>query len=76
MPSPFLEKYMKKYIIAQLTQTTFWVGLILAIGAFIAPRSYLALFGVLLIALDDDIVKNFVDKHAPWLSAKIDELTK
>lgn len=67
---------MKKYIITNLTQISFYIGLLLACSAFILPRQYIFLLGVILILLDDNILKNWVDKYAPGIKAKIEEWTQ
>lgn len=67
---------MKKYILAQLTQVSAWIGLLIIIAAFIAPRGYIVIFGVALILTDDEALKTWVAKRSPWLAAKIEEWTK
>lgn len=67
---------IKKYIISQLVEVTAWIGLILIFAAFFAPREYIAVFGVVLIALDDKALRDWVLKKAPGLAAKIEEWTK
>lgn len=67
---------MKKWILLQLTEVSAWVGFIIIIATFIAPREYIAILGALLIIVDDDILKNWVAKISPKLAAKIEELSK
>lgn len=67
---------MKKWILLQLTETTAWVGLFVILAAIFAPRSYIIVLGVILIAVDDNIVKNWIAKISPKLAAKIEELSK
>lgn len=65
---------MKKYLIKQLTEITAWIGFIVILMAIFSPREYIAIAGLLLIATDDEAVKNWIARNAPWLSNKIDKL--
>lgn len=59
-----------------MTETTAWVGLFVILAAIFAPRGYIVALGILLIAVDDNIVKTWIAKISPKLAAKIEELTK
>lgn len=67
---------MKKYILSQLTQVSTWIGIVVFLAAFCAPREYIAFLGIALVLTHDEWLKNWVNKEAPWLAAKIDEWTK
>lgn len=67
---------MKKYLLAQLLQVSAWVGVIIFIMAFIAPREYIAIAGIALILTDDKWLQEWVAKHAPGIQKWIDEATK
>lgn len=41
-----------------------------------APRWLLVVFGVLLVVTDDEKLKGWVGRHAPWVTKKLDEMTK
>jgi hypothetical protein len=66
---------MKKYLLAQLTQVSAWIGLIIIIAAFIAPREWIAVGGLALILTDDEALKGWVAKHAPWIAKKFEDWT-
>lgn len=66
---------MKKYLIAQLSQVSAWIGFLLILSAFIAPRYMMVLFGLALILTDDEALKSWVATKAPWLTKKINEWT-
>lgn len=57
-------------------QVSAWLGVGLIIAAFIAPRAYIVILGVLLILTDDEWLKAWVAKHAPGIATWIDEQTK
>ncbi len=67
---------MKKYLLTQLTQVSAWIGVFIIIGAFLAPREYIAIFGLLLILTDDEALKGWVAKHAPGMVKWFEDLTK
>ena len=67
---------MKKYLLAQLTQVSAWIGLLIILSAFFASRTTIVIFGALLILTDDEALKGWVSRRAPWLTSKIDEWTK
>lgn len=67
---------MKKYILGQLTQVSFWIGIILVVAAGIVPRMYIISMGIALILTNDEALKAWVVKQSPWLAAKIEEWTK
>jgi hypothetical protein len=67
---------MKKYLLAQLSQVSAWIGLLIILSAFFASRSTIVVFGVLLILTDDEALKGWVSRRAPWLTARIEEWTK
>lgn len=67
---------MKKWFLLQLTEMSAWIGFIIIIAAFIVPREYIALLGVLLIATDDDALKARVAKMSPGLAKWFEDLTK
>jgi len=67
---------MKKYLISQLTQISAWIGLLLVVSAFLVPRSWILVFGILLIITDDEALKGWVAKRAPWLTKKIEEISE
>ncbi len=67
---------MKKYILKQITEVTAWIGLAIIIMAFMAPRHYIAIAGVLIIAGDQDAMQAWITKKSPWLATKIEEWTK
>ncbi len=67
---------MAKWFFAQLTQVSAWIGLAVVISAVLLPREYIAILGVVLILVDDDILKNLMNKYAPSLAKKIEEWTK
>ena len=67
---------MKKYLLAQLRQVSAWIGLLIILSAFFASRTTIVIFGALLILTDDEALKGWVSRLAPWLTAKIDEWTK
>lgn len=67
---------MKKWFLAQLTQVSAWIGAIIIVSAFIAPREYIAIFGILLIITDDEALKNWLAKRSPKLQAWLEGLTK
>lgn len=67
---------MKKYILAQLSQVSAWIGLLIILSAFFASRSTIALFGLILILTDDAALKGWVSRNAPWLARKINEWTE
>jgi hypothetical protein len=57
---------MKKYLLTQLSQVSAWIGLLIILSAF----------GGLLILTDDEALKGWVSRNAPWLTNKIEEWTK
>ncbi len=67
---------MKKYLIAQLSQVSAWIGVLVVIGAFIAPREYIAIFGIALILTHDEALKNWVARNAPGITKWFEDLTK
>lgn len=67
---------MKKYLLAQLLQVSAWTGFAVIIAAFIAPRWFIILLGILLIFTDDEWLKSWVAKNAPGIAKWIDEQTK
>jgi len=67
---------MKKWFLLQLTEVSAWIGFIIVLSAFFAPREYIAILGVLLIATDDVALKNWVAKHVPGLTKWFEELAK
>lgn len=67
---------MKKYILAQLTQASFWIGVSIILLAVVAPRTYIMGFGVLLILVGDEIINKWLSKQSARLAAKIEEWTK
>ena len=67
---------MKAYFLAQLSQVSAWIGLLIILSAFIASRTTIVVFGLLLILTDDEALKAWVARRAPWLVAKIEEWTK
>lgn len=67
---------MKKYLLAQLTQVSAWIGLLIMLGAFIAPGSWMFFFGLFLFLTDDEALKNWTTKHAPGLTKKFEEWTR
>lgn len=66
---------MKKWFLLQLTETTAWIGLFVILAALFLPRSYIVFLGIVLIAVDDNIVKKWIAKISPRLAAKIEEWT-
>lgn len=66
---------MKKYILSQLTQVSAWIGILIVLGAFFAPRSYIVFFGIALALTDDAALKAWVAKRSPWIAKKLDEWT-
>ncbi len=67
---------MIKYFLAQLAQVSAWIGLFVIIGAFVLPREYIAIGGVLLILTDDEALKGWVSKRAPGITKWFEDLTK
>lgn len=67
---------MKKYILSQLTQASVWIGLVIILSDFIAPRSYIMFLGIILTLTDDTVLKKWVSGASVWAAAKIEELTK
>lgn len=67
---------MKKYILAQLSQVSAWIGLLVILSAFFASRTTIALFGLILILTDDEALKGWVARNAPWLTRKINQWTE
>ena len=67
---------MKKWFLLQLTEVTAWIGFILILSAFFAPREYIAILGVVLIATDDEALKAWLAKRSPKLQAWFQELSK
>lgn len=63
----------KTWLKQQATETTAWVGLIMIVGAFLFPRSVFVFLGIVLIAVDDNIVQNWLKKVSPTFAAWIDE---
>jgi hypothetical protein len=67
---------MKKYLLTQLSQVSAWIGLLVILSAFFASRTTIVVFGGLLILTDDEALKGWVSRNAPWLTNKIEEWTK
>ena len=67
---------MKKYLLAQLSQVSAWIGILIILSAFFASRTTIVVFGGLLILTDDEALKAWVSRNAPWLVSKIEEWTK
>ena len=67
---------MKKYLLAQLSQVSAWIGFLIILSAFFASRTTILVFGVLLILTDDAALKGWVSRNAPWLTRKINEWTE
>lgn len=67
---------MKKYLLAQLAQVSAWIGIVIIVAAFIAPREYIAILGIALILTDDEALKGWVNKHAPGIAKWFEDLTK
>lgn len=64
---------MQKYILGQLSQVSFWIGVVLVLIAFTAPRVYIVILGIALMLTDDAALKGWLAKRSPWLAAKIQE---
>ncbi len=64
---------MKKFIISNLVEPTAWAGLVLCVCAFVMPRWFLFLLGVLIIAMDENAAKAWCAKRAPGITAKLNE---
>ncbi|MHC5536865.1 hypothetical protein ACYOEI_01165 [Singulisphaera rosea] len=67
---------MKKYFLAQLSQVSAWIGFFFILSAFFASRPTILVFGGLLILTDDEALKGWVSRKAPWLVSKIEEWTQ
>lgn len=65
---------MKQWFLIQITEVTAWVGLFIILGVFFAPWWVNIVFGVLLIAIDDKKATEWVQKQAPWIAKKVNEL--
>jgi len=67
---------MKKWLFKNLTEISFYIGVAIIALAFLAPREYIALTGVLLISTDDDALKAWVAKHAPGITKWFEDMAK
>ena len=67
---------MKKWFLLQLTEVSAWIGLMVILAALFAPTGYQIALGVLLIATDDEALKNWIAKRSPKLQAWFEELSK
>lgn len=69
---------MLKYLLSQLTQMSFWFGILVVVLALIAPTRDLVILGFIMIFMHDDAIKAFIAKHAPgltaWIQKVIDEI--
>ncbi len=65
---------MKTWLKKQLTETTAWAGFLMIIGSFLFPRSVFIFIGIVLIAVDDDIVHKYLVKISPQLGEWLDEV--
>lgn len=70
------EDFMKKYLLARLFESTSWIGMAIIVGAFIAPRWFIILLGLILIVSGDSWLRGWIAKHAPEITAQIEEWTK
>lgn len=63
---------MRKYLINQLTQITAWIGAFIVLAEIIRLPDYMTMFfGMLLILVDDEIVKGWCEKMRPSIEAKL-----
>lgn len=67
---------MKKWFFLQLTEVSAWLGLIIILSAFFAPREYIAILGVVLIATDDEALKAWLAKRSPGIAKWFEELAE
>lgn len=64
---------MQKYLLSRLFESSTWIGVAIIIGAFIAPRWFIILLGVILIVSGDSWLKRWVAKVAPEIVKALDE---
>lgn len=64
---------MKNWLKQQVTEFTAWIGFLICLSVFFTPDWITFLFGILLIAIDDEKAKAWVAKVTPWCHRKIDE---
>ena len=67
-PPTFKEILMKKYLLSRLFESSTWIGMAAIIGAFIAPRWFIVLLGLVLIFSGDSWLKRWVSKVAPEIT--------
>lgn len=67
---------MKKYLLGRLMEPSSWVGIGVIVGALFFPRWFIILLGSVLIVTGDIWLKEWVAKHAPGISANLEEWTK
>lgn len=67
---------MKKWFLLQLTEVSAWIGFIIIVAAFMAPREYIAILGAILIATDDEALKAWLAKRSPALTKWFEDLAK
>jgi len=65
---------MKNWMKQQVTEITFWAGLVMVVGYFILPKIIMLIVGVLLIAIDDVKARKWIDERKEKASAFIDRL--
>lgn len=67
---------MKKWLLTNLHEISFYMGIAVILLAFFAPRHYIVVAGILMILVDDDAIKTRIEKWFPSLACKIEEWTK
>lgn len=65
---------MKAWLKQQITEMTAWAGFLICASVFFTPDWFTFILGVLLIAIDDEKAKRFINWAVPSLTKKIDEL--
>lgn len=67
---------IKSFIINKLTQLSAWLGVITIFGAFVFPRSWIVLLGVIMILTDDMKLQKFFAKWSPKIKDSLDKYYK
>lgn len=65
---------MKNYIKSQITEPTAWLGLFVIISALFMPRWFIVGLGIVAILINEDAIKAYLVKKAPYLAQKIDSV--
>lgn len=64
---------IKAFIVNKLTQLSAWLGVIIMLGAFVFPRSWIILLGAVLVFTDDVKLQKFFSKWSPTIKEALEK---